>query len=56
MKPHVLSIRIENADLERLKRIAELNHEKPPETARKALKMLITAYSGYLEQFENQKG
>ena len=55
IKEHVLSVRVRESDLKALKRISELNHEKPPETARRALEMLIRAYEGVLKSEEETK-
>lgn len=42
---HVLSVRVSEADMAKIESIAELNHESVQDTARKALEMLLMAYS-----------
>lgn len=60
IKEHVLSIRVNSETLEQLNAIAVLNNEKLPKTARRALEMLINAYSGYFKTLKddstNKKG
>lgn len=49
-RKHVLSVRVSEADMAAIKRVAEISHESVQDTARKALEMIIKAYSGMIEK------